>query len=311
MSIIQALKKIRATSGMTQEALARELGVSFVTLNSWERGRSTPRKKMQERIHASHAHYVTGNQNVSHTALAEKKEQIATLQHAHANIARLLSRNDIREQYLLSLTHNTNRIEGSTLSEAETAAVLFDDATIPQKTLTEHLEAKHHQHVLETLFARARDNTLPNITQTYILSLHHTLMNGILDSAGSYRTHSVRIVGAHVPTTNWQKIPERMHALTIEMRHLEKKDPIAHLARTHALFEQIHPFADGNGRIGRILMHHMALRYNLPPLLISHSRKRAYYACLQTAQLKDIHEPLQDFLCDAIIESYAMCDNAT
>jgi len=82
------------------------------------------------------------------------------------------------------------------------------------------------------------------------------------------------------------------------------KDVIRHVAASHARFEQIHPFLDGNGRIGRLLMHAMFLQNNLPPVVVRPETKRLYYSSLSTAQKKGDTTPLQDFLCDGVLEGW-------
>jgi len=313
MNNSQKLKKIQRASGLSQKSIAQKVGVSFATVNSWINNRSLPRQKMQERIDNMFAFYVSGEVFIDYDALSEKKGYLTKKSHKVKNVARMIfSRSDLQEQFMLSLTYNTNRIEGSTLTEDDTAAVLFHNASLSRKTLTEHLEAKNHQaammYIFDTWFAEGEFR----ITEEHILKLHSILMNGILDDAGMYRCHSVRIVGSHVPTANWQSVCQKMKELmTIINDKKKQEDVIAHIAVSHAQFEQIHPFADGNGRIGRLLMHMMALRKNFPPVLIENNRKHVYYQYLQKAQLYNESHFLEDFVCDAINASYDIIENKT
>ena len=132
-------------------------------------------------------------------------------------------------------------------------------------------------------------------------------MNGIWPNAGQYRSHTVRIAGSNVPTANHLTIPELMKEF---VKNLDKPDQniFLHMAKTHAQFEQIHPFSDGNGRIGRLLMHLVALRHNLPPVLIKREKTYAYYSYLQRAQLKSEFIFLESLVCDALLESYALLE---
>ena len=87
----------------------------------------------------------------------------------------------------MSLTYNSNSIEGSTLTENETADILFRNKNIKNKSLIENLEAKNHQAALEYLFREIKLNF--KINENFILKLHSMLMNGIRDDAGMYRRH--------------------------------------------------------------------------------------------------------------------------
>ncbi len=224
------------------------------------------------------------------------------------NVGRkIVLRSDLKKQFILSLTYNTNRLEGSTLTEDDTAAVIFDNISLSEKTINEQLEAKNHQTVLNFIF----DNWLDShhkITEDLILKLHGILMNSILENAGIYRTHPVQIVGSNVPTSNWQTISDKMQKLVKIINDKKQKDIISQISLVHAQFEQIHPFSDGNGRIGRVIMHLMALRNNFPPVFIENTRKRIYYKYLQKAQLENKYSFLEDFVCDALLASYEIIE---
>jgi len=132
-------------------------------------------------------------------------------------------------------------------------------------------------------------------------------MNGIKSDAGSYRNHGVRIVGTYVPTANYLKVSKLMKEIIKDISH-KNSDAIAHTANIHSLFEKIHPFSDGNGRIGRLLMNAMLLRNNLPPAIVKQKNKRIYNSCLRKAQLKEDFFPLEDFLCDSVIDGFKILE---
>ncbi|OGJ56679.1 hypothetical protein A3D88_02785 [Candidatus Peribacteria bacterium RIFCSPHIGHO2_02_FULL_52_16] len=301
MTIPQKLRTIRQLSELSQTELARTLGVSFVAFNRWITGKSTPHRKAQERIDALYREY-TGLTVIPEEALAAKKAIVMGKAKKMKQVFRtILGNPDIRDQFVLVLTYTSNSIEGSTLTQAETAAVLFQNAALPDKTLTEQLEAKNHQAALLYLFEHL--SSKKPLGEELILKLHGMLMNGIRADAGSYRRHGVRIVGADLPTANYLKVPHLMEELARDLRP-NRRDVIEHVTTVHARFEQIHPFSDGNGRIGRLLMHAMLLRENLPPVVVMPERKRLYYSALNIAQKKGDTTLLQDFFCDGIMEGW-------
>ncbi len=302
MTYVDKLKIIQKVTETTQTELAGLLGVSFPTLNSWINNKSTPQKKAQEKIDLLYQEY-TGVANVDESKLAEKKKKIGELKKMFPNpIKNIITRKDLYDSFVLELTYNTNSIEGSTLNEPEVKAVLFDNAIIPDKTVVEHQEAKNHQATLGNLFEKISDSKA-KITEDDIKKLHSILMNGIWSNAGQYRNHAVRIAGSQAVTANYMKIETLMKDLIKDLNKTPK-NIFSHLAKTHAQFEKIHPFSDGNGRIGRLLMHYIAIKNGLPPILVKKEKKQAYYTYLQRAQTENDSIYLESFICDALLESY-------
>jgi Fic family protein/DNA-binding XRE family transcriptional regulator len=301
MKTSEKLKFIIKLSGITQEKLADKIGISFVALNSLVNERSTAREKTANKIDALYLEF-TGQKQIPGRVLIAKKELLKTKGEKNKQILKTILNNpDILKQFTLSLTYNTNKIEGSTLSENETAAILFENLAFKDKTLAEQLEAKNHQSALQFLFSYISEGQ--HINEAFILRLHSILLNGINRDAGFYRKHGVRIVGANVPTANHLKVPELMKLLVKNVQE-EKKDLILHIAKIHSRFEQIHPFSDGNGRIGRLIIQAMLLKNNLAPAIIKQENKILYLKYLNISQIKEDFSLLEDFICDTIIESY-------
>ncbi|MDA3839974.1 MAG: Fic family protein [Patescibacteria group bacterium] len=297
MTIKEKLKIIQDTSGLTQTEIANKIGVSFVAFNNWWNGKSNPRKKQEIAIDEIYKEY-TGQNIIPETILDAKKMLIAKQSKKYKNILDIILKNpDIYKQFLLTLTYNSNKIEGSTLSEDETADIMFNNKSIPSKTIIEQLEVKNHQSALHYLFNYLKTSNI--LDENLILKLHSILMNSIRDDAGLYRRHGVRIVGSNVPTANYIKIPELIKILISDI-NIKQKDNIAHTTNIHARFEQIHPFSDGNGRIGRLLLIAMLLKNNIAPATIKQEKKQIYYTSLRRAQLKSDYTQLEDFICEAI-----------
>jgi Fic family protein len=134
-------------------------------------------------------------------------------------------------------------------------------------------------------------------------------MNSIMSDAGMYRMHSVRIMGTHVPLANWAKVPDLVVQLTNKLNQ-PSKDMVVTLAESHAAFEQIHPFSDGNGRTGRLLLFAQALKANITPPLVTKERKFAYYKYLELAQTKGKFEPLELFIAQSILFCHELLNPA-
>lgn len=299
------LKLIQQVSGLTQQQMADKIGVSFVAFNNWINGKSHPRKGAIEQIDELYRLY-TGQRTIPADLLTAKKAAVFEQRKRYPKILeQTLSRPDVYDQFVLSMTYHSNKIEGSTLSENDTAAILFQNASPPNKSLSEVLEAKNHQTAIKYLFEQLR--TKKPIDEALILRLHGILLNGINPDAGFYRTYGVRIIGANLATANYAKVPMRMAELMVDIAPT-KDDVIAQAATTHSEFEQIHPFGDGNGRIGRLIMQGMLIRSNLPPAIIRQERKLFYIQYLNKAQTAGDSSLLEDFICDALLEGFKLLE---
>lgn len=298
MTVKQKLVIIQKTLGLSQTKLAHKFGVSFVAFNNWWNEKSIPRGKAQKLIDELFLE-ITGQKIIPKEEIVAKKQILYKKLEKHKNIIKeILDNIDIKNQFILKLTYNSNSIEGSTLTLADTASILFDNYAIPNKSLIEHLEAKNHQTALNYLFNYISNNG--EINENFILKLHNILMSGIRDDAGFYRNHGVRIVGVSLPTANYLSVPKLMKEI-ISLINKKNNDIINLSTKIHSKFEQIHPFSDGNGRVGRLLMNAMLLKENLPPAIIEQKQKRIYYNYLYKAQTKEDESQLEDFVCDSIL----------
>jgi len=137
MEIKQKIEIIQKMLGLTQTELAHKFGVSFPALNIWKGGKSTPLLKMQAVVDELFLE-VTGQKVIPDDFLTAKKQALSQKSKEYENVlSEILDNPDIRDQFILKLTYHSNKIEGSTLSEPDTAAILFNNATLPNKTLTE------------------------------------------------------------------------------------------------------------------------------------------------------------------------------
>jgi Fic family protein/DNA-binding XRE family transcriptional regulator len=295
MKYTQQLKSILKASGWSQEELARELGVSFVTLNAWVNERTEPRKKAMATIQLLYFEIV-GSDTIDLAGLDKEKKKAVALK---MSLNEIVSNKRVLDALTLHLTYHTNTIEGSTMTLADTEAVLFQHKVLTNRTQIEQAEARNHQAALLWLLDSLQGKSFA-IDESIIRGLHLRLMNGIIENAGQYRDHSVRIMGTSVTVANYLKIPALINALLKDLQQI-KKDPIEKLATTHSEFEKIHPFSDGNGRVGRLIMLAQALQADFTPPLVLKERKSAYYKYLELAQVKGNSLPLQLFIAESVI----------
>jgi Fic family protein/DNA-binding XRE family transcriptional regulator len=291
------LEVILRASGLTQERLAVRLGVSFATVNAWINGRSAPRPAALAGIERLYAEFL-GADTVDAAALADCKKKALECRMT----ARQLLRDDALLRRLTSeMTYHTNTIEGSTMTQADVETVLFDHGVLRNRSAIEQREAINHQVALNALLDRlAADGEAFRIDEDLVLQTHARLMHGIQTDAGTYRRHGVRILGSRTVPSNPASIPQKLRRWC-DAANAATDDPVALLAGTHAAFEQIHPFGDGNGRAGRLMMLARALAFGLTPPVIEKERKQAYYKYLEFCQVKGSPAFLELFIAQEIV----------
>ncbi len=180
------------------------------------------------------------------------------------------------ENIAVSFTYNTNAIEGSTITLFE-AGEIIEHKISPNKPLREVKETEAHAKVfLEMLSKREK------IINDLLLKWHKDIFGETKhDIAGKYRDYLVRIGGHIAP--DWQDVRKLMNEL-LEFISNSKLNPVELAAKAHYKFEFIHPFGDGNGRIGRLLMNHILWHAGYPMLIIEYKKRRSYYKTLQKGE---------------------------
>jgi Fic family protein len=193
----------------------------------------------------------------------------------------------LRLDWEVTHTFNSNAIEGNTLTLGETKAILLDGITIGGKPLREHLEIVNHRSAMRLMTKLAVTQTL--LLETEILELHKLILTGIQDSdAGRYRDTRVRVVGSSRIFPNPLKVPDLMQEF-VQQIQVSKDHVVIEAARVHFGLVHFHPFADGNGRTARLLMNLHLLRAGFPPVLVPLLVQARYYDALEAANSGDMN----------------------
>jgi len=189
--------------------------------------------------------------------------------------------NRLREQFAIENTFNSNAIEGSTLTLRETALVLQEGITIGEKPLKEHLEAIGHKDAIDYIESIATPNTF--LTERDILNIHSLVLMNDQENKGTYRRISVTILGAVHEPPQALEVPIQMGELLKDYEEMRKdKHIIEAIAEFHLRFEGIHPFIDGNGRTGRLIMNLELMKAGFLPINIKYADKREYFDCFDS-----------------------------
>jgi Fic family protein len=193
------------------------------------------------------------------------------------------------EQWLgMELTYTSNALEGNTLTRRETKLVVEDNISVGGKSVFEILEAKNHDTALTFVRELAKQKTINQITAHDILQIHAHILQGIKDEdAGKYRNEPVRITGSLVILPNYVKVDSMMDELIQSLHGFEGDvlDALNLAMEVHYQLVSIHPFADGNGRVGRLLFNLILLQQGLPLVFIGTEERNEYLSALEKAQL--------------------------
>ena len=289
---ITQLRQLLASGPFSQSELAERLGVTFAALSRWLHGHAKPRPAKLKAIEKLY------QEVVGYPSITENELSRIIRRADHLRVrnlwGRIMEDAKLQEDLLLEHTYNSTSIEGTTFTKNETKVVIFEKGIIPEKSLIEHLEVTNHAAVLRGIFQRRYSN---QITQTLIRQLHQDLMRGIREDGGDYSKRQRVIAGVNIALTHPKDIPEEMKNLVRDWRRGPAEKTISEIGRFHAQFEFIHPFGDGNGRVGRLVMTLQCLEFGFPPVIIENARKAEYYDVLEYAQKKS-ERPFVRFLVD-------------
>ncbi len=218
--------------------------------------------------------------------LAEKKARLDLLRPLPPVVVQRLA-DDMR----VLLTYHSNAIEGNTLTLYETKMVIEEGVTISGQPLRYYLEARNHAEALDAVQALA-DAREP-ITPDTVLELHRLMMDDVLPDAGQWRKGYVHIRGASYTPPHPREVPQLMRdwSAWLEDEGLAY-EPVLRAALAHVTFEAIHPFSDGNGRVGRLLLNLMLLRAGYPPALLPQEWRTGYMHGLHQAQTGGSYTPI-------------------
>lgn len=177
----------------------------------------------------------------------------------------------LNEEFTVEYTYNSNAIEGNTLTLRETDLVLRG-LTIDQKPLKDHMEAIGHREAFQ--YVQTLVSEQAPLTEQVIKDIHYLVLSDKKDDRGIYRKVPVRIMGAANEPAQPYMIRPLMEQLLEEYAG-SSEHMVTKMARFHIEFESIHPFIDGNGRTGRLLVNLELMKAGFPPIDIKFTDRLA------------------------------------
>jgi Fic family protein len=220
----------------------------------------------------------------------------------------------------LEETHNSTAIEGNTLVLKQVGQLLDEGRAVGNRELREYMEVQGYANAADWVYRHALQpgdwSTGEPIALTELRHVHRTAMGPAWDVAphpsasdreapGSFREHDIRPFPGGMRPPIWPEVPALLSTWIEQTRTLRECDPERlpeALAALHAEFERIHPFLDGNGRAGRLVLNLLLLRLGYPPALIYKQDRARYLAALRRADRGELGA-LGELLARAILDN--------
>jgi len=212
-------------------------------------------------------------------------------------LLQLIAETEVAEQ-----VYNSNAIENSTLTLEETEKILLQIDLDRYITEREIFETKNLARVVSYTDKRAKEQELnPEV----ILSLHKMLIANIRDDvAGRFRIDNEYVrVGNHI-APNPKEVADRLEKMLAEYNAVSHENIIKRIARLHLTFEYIHPFVDGNGRIGRVINNYLLIREGFVPINIKFIDRKKYYEAFKEFDGKGLADIMEEIAGKALTNSY-------
>jgi filamentation induced by cAMP protein fic len=197
--------------------------------------------------------------------------------------------NNLRTEFI----YNSNAIEGNTLTLRETDIILQFGITVKGKSLKEHNEVKGQEYALDFLNEVLKKEEPLSIR--LIREFHALILNDDKDNRGRFKQENNTILGAKFQTTPFYQVEEKLQEL-IDNFNESDKNLIEKVAKFHNDFEMVHPFNDGNGRTGRLLMNLELMKNGYPITIIKNEDRDDYYQALEIASIDKNYIPLTEFI---------------
>ncbi len=226
----------------------------------------------------AHTEFALHNYKTNSIFTEDKFRKIEGIRADYRNLLKKLSKSqikDIFDRFTANFTYESNAIEGNSLTLKDVSIVIFENIIPSGKELREIYETRNSRGVVELIIKKRF-----RINHRDILRMHKLLMRDIPTALG-YKKLPNYIIGKTVETTPPERVKDEMYSLIKWVNeNPEKQHPLQLSADFHGKFEKIHPFEDGNGRVGRFLSSVILINKGYPPLIIRKSQRLSYLKAL-------------------------------
>lgn len=228
-------------------------------------------------------------------------KKIEEMNQKYKEIRRSLNKKDwedVKKRFVANFVFESNALEGNSLTLKNFSEIVFKDKIIASADLREVYDAKNSYDVFSKLFDSKKE-----ITEEFLIELHKKLMKNVDERVG-YKKFPNIILGRAITLTAPEDVSKEIKSLLRWYQEKENKFyPLELAFKFHHKLEQIHPFADGNGRVGRMLLNYILIKKGYYPIIIRNTHRNKYIKALQSADL-DRYIPLLRFGIEKAKETY-------
>ena len=207
----------------------------------------------------------------------------------------------INYEYFLDLsvrmTHHSNAIEGNTLTLNETATIILDSTIPGSKSVREVFEVLNHKRAIDYMLNELANDQ--NLDIYVIKNINKEILDRLNDNAGNFKNSSNAIIGADFETSTSSQAPvltkNWIENLNYRLELCKNDDEkLSEILNSHIEFERIHPFSDGNGRTGRLIMLYLCFQENISPFVIEKNDRALYMNYLREQNADIIFDKVKE-----------------
>ncbi len=285
------LTMILESTGISRSELARTLEVNYKAVYRWLDKGIKPHPRQSQDI------------DMIFKESVDMRPVVSGLKKLITNPIEVLKKDKkIRDRFFLEMTYNSNAIQGSRMTRQETEIAL-EGKMVRGKEVFEMMEVINHKNALIHLMEKVKPGF--RIDEEYVLKLHEIVMYDFQNKLpGRYRTGFVNLANKEKVLLNSQRVPIKMKQWIKDINKYGK-DPLGKIAQDHYELEGIHPFFDGNGRVGRLIMNTQLLAQGFPPALIQIEDQQKYYTALGKGDRGEFKSRVQ-MVCESTMKGYSI-----
>src|SRR3989338_6701193 len=205
---------------------------------------------------------------------------------------------DIKKRFVANVVFESNALEGNSLTLRNFSEIIFENKIIGTADLREVYDEKNSYKAFSKLFSGKKE-----LSEAFILGLHKEIMKNIDDRTGYKKVPNI-ILGRKIQLTAPKDAEKEVKALLKWYKEYKNKiHPLELAFKFHHKFERIHPFADGNGRVGRLLLNYILIKQEYYPIIIRKTHRNAYLKALSAADVNK-YVPLMRFALEKAKDTY-------